>query len=499
MKVLRFPNSDQPASLLAALSGVIRVLVQGIDLTSAGTLRISPNLGQRAALKRAFFVSDEVDTLSNGATVILKENNPNGTTTATLTTALSSADNDIKFTARSGGTVGNGITVAYVRPAAPSSTLNVTANLTARTISVSLATDAGTKQVETATASGTITAGTAQVETATVIGTVTPVSGGGNATVVVTAAGMTNSPKTIGVAVLASDDASAVAGKIRTALIADDDVGSVTTGFFTITGAGANIILTANTKAANDATINVSIDNGTCTGLTAAPSSANTTAGIAPGTGNATVVVTSAHIPTSPVSVSVAVVASDTASAWAAKVRTALNANAAITAVFAVGGSSANITLTPIVAVANDSTLNISLDNGTCTGITPAATSANTTAGIAPAVTSTATLVLAAVQANADAMRLVSAALAAGNDGSGLVAAMSALPLAGGAANVSTDVQTLVGSTNLADTDAADLEQPLTPESGLYAIQPGNDITLGITPGTAEADSKTLVLEFIPC
>lgn len=116
--------------------------------------------------------------------------------------------------------------------------------------------------------------GTLQVETATVVGTVT---GDGNAAVIVTAAGMTNSPKTIPVAVLNTDTASVVGGKIRTALGADVDV----IAFFTVSGAGANVILTRRAAAANDATLNISIDNDTCTGLTAAPTSSNTTAGVA--------------------------------------------------------------------------------------------------------------------------------------------------------------------------------------------------------------------------
>ena len=113
-----------------------------------------------------------------------------------------------------------------------------------------------------------------QVETATVLGTVT---GSGNATVVITASNMPNSPKTISVAVANSDTASQVATKIRTALNADTDVKN----FFTIGGSGADITLTTKTARANDTTMNMSVDNGTCTGLTAAPTSANTTAGVA--------------------------------------------------------------------------------------------------------------------------------------------------------------------------------------------------------------------------
>jgi hypothetical protein len=98
----------------------------------------------------------------------------------------------------------------------------------------------------------------------------------------------------------------------------------------------------------------------------------------------------------SPLTVSVAVAASDTAAVWAGKVRTALAANTVIAARFAVSGASTAIILTrrPAASIpvgsttvdiypANDSTLNIALDNGTSTGITPAATSANTTTGVA--------------------------------------------------------------------------------------------------------------------
>lgn len=119
--------------------------------------------------------------------------------------------------------------------------------------------------------------GTAQVETATVVGTITL---SGNAEVVVTAAGMTGSPETVLVAVLITDTASMVAGKMRAALALNANVSS----FFDVSGSGINIILTCLDAAANDATINIATDNDTCTGLTPEPMSTNTTAGIAPAT-----------------------------------------------------------------------------------------------------------------------------------------------------------------------------------------------------------------------
>ena len=130
------------------------------------------------------------------------------------------------------------------------------------------------------------TAGTAQVETATAAGTITA---DGNAAVVVTAVGMTGSPKTINVAVLNGDTAAVWAGKVRTALAADADVSAL----FTVSGATTAIILTRKpTKTytlrgasvplypANDGTLNISLDNGTCTGITTAATSADTTAGV---------------------------------------------------------------------------------------------------------------------------------------------------------------------------------------------------------------------------
>jgi hypothetical protein len=113
---------------------------------------------------------------------------------------------------------------------------------------------------------------TKQIETATVVGTII---NPGTAAVVVTAAGMTGSPRTVNVAVLALDAAPAVAYKIASALALDATVQA----FFTVTNSTADVILTARVDAANDTTMNVSIDNGSCTGLTTAATSANTQAG----------------------------------------------------------------------------------------------------------------------------------------------------------------------------------------------------------------------------
>jgi hypothetical protein len=167
-----------------------------------------------------------------------------------------------------------------------------------------------------------------------------------------------------------------------------------TTGTLSI-GQGATVTTLTNATQAIvlavevDSNYTVAIDSTTLiptiTGAGVNQVETATAAGTITASGNATVIVTGDDITGSPLTVSVAVLNTDTASAWAQKVRTALGAVSAITSLYTVGGSTTAITLTRIVKRYNDSTLNISLNNGTCTGITPALTSVSTTPGINPA------------------------------------------------------------------------------------------------------------------
>ena len=126
------------------------------------------------------------------------------------------------------------------------------------------------------------TAGTPQVETATAAGSITV---SGNATAIVTSAGMTGSPKTITFAVLSGDTAVQWAAKARTALEAD----SVIAARFTVGGSTTAISLTrkpinsftveegvVNFYAANDGTLNIALADATSTGITEAATSTNT-------------------------------------------------------------------------------------------------------------------------------------------------------------------------------------------------------------------------------
>lgn len=99
------------------------------------------------------------------------------------------------------------------------------------------------------------------------------------------------------------------------------------------------------------------------------------------GSGDATFTITSGLVTVSPLAVSVAVLEEDTAEEVAEKAAAELADTAAINAHYTVTSDGANLIFTAKVPAANDATLNIAYTNDDCTGLTPDATSNNTTAG----------------------------------------------------------------------------------------------------------------------
>ena len=207
---------------------------------------------------------------------------------------------------------------------------------------------AGSVQVETIAATKAL--GVLQIETITC--TAGESTGAGNITMTITADGMTNSPKDVVVAVEASDGVNDVALALRTALDADEDVSA----FFTVSGATASAILTAKTSAANDATLAFGFVDTDTTGVTFGAST-NTTAGVAPVTGDITMTITSANLVGSPLDVAISLTDEYTINDLATSVRTALLAVEAITDAFVVGGTDATISLTARTTAVNDVTL----------------------------------------------------------------------------------------------------------------------------------------------
>lgn len=109
-----------------------------------------------------------------------------------------------------------------------------------------------------------------------------------------------------------------------------------------------------------------------------------TVAGGATATADVIVTVTGAGITGSPLAVNVTVDNLDDADTVAGKIRAALGATAAITALYSVTGTGPDIVLTEITLNGNDPTLNIAIDGTTnSTGVPDAASSANTTTGVA--------------------------------------------------------------------------------------------------------------------
>lgn len=207
-------------------------------------------------------------------------------------------------------------------------------------------------------------------------------------------------------------DIRAIFGLQGTATLAGDNLsGSIQAGV-----SQTNIRLTAATKlitfnavivgAASDLVIDLSdLDNTGSTAWTAGTAQVETATAVAASgitaNGNAEVIITGSGITGSPLTITVAVTtALTTATLVAGALRTAVAATSAVTALYDVGGTGENITLSrkatstytvagvsvPVYP-ANDATLNVATQNGTSTGITTAATSANTTAGVATAGT----------------------------------------------------------------------------------------------------------------
>ena len=209
--------------------------------------------------------------------------------------------------------------------------------------------------------------------------------------VVVTSGGMSGSPNTTYVDLLSGDTVTGVADKIVEELNSD----AIIAVFFLASRVGTSVVLTALTGAATDATLAIAIT--IASGVTVGAST-NTEAGVVGSitvSGNCTATVTTAL--SAPSATTVAVVAADTASVVATKIRAAFNLDSDITDYYTVGGTGVLVSLTTIEALAADDTLNIALIDDTSTGVITAETSADTTGG-AIAETNTLTVAAATIQ-----------------------------------------------------------------------------------------------------
>lgn len=108
-----------------------------------------------------------------------------------------------------------------------------------------------------------------------------------------------------------------------------------------------------------------------------------TIVGTISGDGDATFTMTKAGMTGTPLAVSVPVLTGDTPDAVAVKAAAALNLNANFAAVLVATANGSDVVVTCKTAAANDASMNLAYTNDTCAGLTPDASSADTTAGVA--------------------------------------------------------------------------------------------------------------------
>lgn len=134
-------------------------------------------------------------------------------------------------------------------------------------------------QTGVCTGSAAFVAGVAQVETATVVAAAGATSSG-NCIVTVTGSTLTGSPLAVTIPLTTSANTATL---VASALAAGLNANAAIAAKYSVTSSGADIILTVKADAngnylANDGTLNIAIPSGL--GITAAPTSADTTAGV---------------------------------------------------------------------------------------------------------------------------------------------------------------------------------------------------------------------------
>lgn len=381
-------NSISYTYQVGAASGALACAVTGTDIVvtgamTAGTAQVesatvvAPS-GATANGTLRVVLTGAAAGFTSPQTVYVNLLSATHTTATLVATAIKSALNIAAITDyyTIGGSAAD-ITITANVKAANDATLSLAWN-DGEVAGVNQATSAGVYQRETAT----VLADNAvpQVETATVVSAAGPTEDGILTVAVTAGAGTLNGTTYVPVALLNSDaDADAVAVKIRAAL----GVAPITT-YYTVGGTGAEITLTAITKAANDTSLAIAFDSAVA-GVAQASSSGVCqveTATVVSAAGptesdDLHITVTIAGVATN---ITCAIADADAdAEAVAVKIRTAMDLPA-ITNTHTVGGSAGTVTLTSKTYALNDSTLNIAWDAGV-NGVDAVVSSVNTTAG----------------------------------------------------------------------------------------------------------------------
>jgi len=170
----------------------------------------------------------------------------------------------------------------------------------------------------------------------------------------------------------------------KTGVVNDVQIGTASTSL-PLTSATKAYVVSATLASASD-TLTIDTATGVATVGTTPVSQVETATVVAASgatsNGNLAVTVTAARVTGSPLAISVPLTTAThtTATLIAGAIRTAFNANTALTAVYTVGGTGANVTLTETDPQNDDGTLNIAIAAGL--GVSAITSSTNTTAGV---------------------------------------------------------------------------------------------------------------------
>jgi hypothetical protein len=207
------------------------------------------------------------------------------------------------------------------------------------------------------------------------------------------------------------------------------------------------------------------------------------------GEGNATVVVTSSGMTGSPITLSVPVESLDSASIVAGKIKTAIESNDNITALYDVEVSGSDVILTAKAPLANVSNLNMALSNGTCAGLTNVSSSANTTAGVAAVKQQENIYVTGTIGTEGDAIVVVTAA--------GMANSPITLSVPVSKNDSATVVASKVNAALAQNSDITDFFT-ISPDNGRYVrltakVAADNDLTLNISIANGTCTGLTAI------
>jgi hypothetical protein len=328
-------------------------------------------------------------------------------TAAALTTSLTGSNNDLVFTAVPAGHLGNSITITYAAAAAQPLTVDVDGT----DITVNLAVTAAVAASLTTTLTG--------ADNDLTLTAVTPGTAGNSITLTLAdpsandeplAVSVTDTGITVTLATDADGDIISTAHEVKLALEADEDAAALVTVAFPMTTAVKAALTTSLTGANNDMVFTARRHGTYGNGITVAY--------VNPGAPGASLSVESSN---KAITVNLAT-AADTAATLTTSM-TGDDNDLVLTAV--EGGEEGNdITLTLVDPSDTDQELAVTV-TGTDISVSLATDSGGT-------ITTTGALLKAALEADADAAALVTVAHADGNDGSGVVTALSESALTGG-------------------------------------------------------------------